>query len=228
MTQPLCPNAFFGFNFLDWFGDMIPQGPSVFSDNGAGGLQATLTGGEFAWLDLRDVTANNNANNGMNMTLTASSISAEVSNVTARSNSHGLRLEFAGTSANPGERLITTIQRSQFSDNSLNGITVESGYNGPHDYRVRHNVSANNTGNGLRLNFTGAGPYNIDCGGSPLFHGVGQNSFYGNGNRDLRVNNGINVSAQNNWWGQVPPVAGQFAGDGVDWSNWLLTDPNAP
>ena len=219
---------FSSFNFLDWFGDMIPQGPSVFSDNGAGGLQATLTGGEFAWLDLRDVTANNNANNGMNMTLTASSISAEVSNVTARSNSHGLRLEFAGTPANPGERLITTIQRSQFSDNSLNGITVESGYNGPHDYRVRHNVSANNTGNGLRLNFTGAGPYNIDCGGSPLFHGVGQNSFYGNGNRDLRVNNGINVSAQNNWWGQVPPVAGQFAGDGVDWSNWLLTDPNAP
>lgn len=218
---------FSSFNFLDWFGDMIPQGPSVFSDNGSGGLQATLTGGDFAWLDLRDVTANNNANNGLNMSVTAPSISAEVSNVTARSNSNGLMLSFAGASADLSERLITTIQRSQFTDNRNNGINVDSSYHGPHDYRVSYNVSANNTQNGLRMSFTGAGPYNIDCGGSLLFHGVGQNSFYGNGNRDLRATGGIDVSAQSNWWGQVPPVAGQFAGS-VDWSNWLLTDPNAP
>ena len=35
----------------------------------------------------------------------------------------------------------------------------------------------------------------------------GQSSFYGNGNRDFRYNNGggATVRAENNWWGIAPP-----------------------
>lgn len=215
---------FSSFEFLDWFGDAIPQGPSEFSDNESGGLHAALTGGAFTWLDLRDVTANNNANNGMNMSLIAPSIFAAVSNVTARGNSNGLILAFDGTASAPGDFLNTTIQHSQFTGNVNNGINLASEYNGLEYFRGWYNVSANNGANGVRLNLTGSGPRTVDFGGG-LLAGIGQNSFYGNGNRDFRINPGINASAQNNWWGQVPPVAGQFAGT-VDWSNWLLTDPN--
>ena len=58
---------------------------------------------------------------------------------------------------------------------------------------------------------------------------LGQSSFFGNGNRDFRYNNGggATVMAENNWWGTVAPVAGQFTAN-VDYTPWLLTDPNAP
>jgi hypothetical protein len=68
----------------------------------------------------------------------------------------------------------------------------------------------------------------LDFGGGAL-GSLGLSSIYGNGNRDFRYNNGggATVMAENNWWGTVAPVAGQFAGS-IDYTPWLVTDPNAP
>ena len=89
-------------------------------------------------------------------------------------------------------------------------------------------VSASNVANGVRLVMSGLGGAPIlDFGGGG--DSLGQSSFYGNGNRDFRYNNGggATVMAENNWWGIAPPVNGQFAGS-IDRTPWLLADPNAP
>ena len=203
---------------------IIPQGQSEFSHNGLAGLQAELTTAGEAWLSITDITASSNANAGLNFTVTASGIMAAVSNAAAHGNNGGgLAMSFAGAASAPDDSLYATIQDSQFTGNDGNGINLVSSYDGPVGVGGWNNLSANNSANGIRLNLVNGGPYTVDFGGGGL-GSIGQNSFYGNANRDFRINGGVTTKAQSNWWGQVPPVAGQFAGS-VDWTDWLLTDP---
>ena len=103
-------------------------------------------------------------------------------------------------------------------------------YNGVVHIGGERIVSVDNTANGVRLVMSGLTVPVMDFGGG-LLGSTGNSSIYGNGNRDFRYNNGggATVLAQNNWWGQDPPVAGQFApAASIDRSNWLTSDPNMP
>ena len=215
------------FNFGAEIGplvDLIPTGPVDFSSNGNGGLfvDAVSTGGDVI-LGLNGATANNNGNMGFNLNLTAANgnILGDVLWTTATNNGgHGLTLDLAGGGGNSGVRLT----RVATTDNGGNGLNILENYTGNAFVGGELLTSINNAANGVRIVSDGAGLLELDFGGGGTSGGF--SSFFGNGNRDFRYNDGtlITVDAQNNWWGVAPPAAGQFAGD-IDWTNWLLAAP---
>lgn len=208
--------------------DLIPGGPVHFDDNGGNGLHAELTGTN-AYLDVNGASANANDTMGYNLTLTAlgGNALATVRDATARANGgNGLSLNLDGYGGGASAWLEGVAAR----DNAANGIHVAENFNGSAPAYVggEQLVSASNVANGVRLVMSGLGGAPIlDFGGGG--DSLGQSSFYGNGNRDFRYNNGggATVMAENNWWGIAPPVNGQFAGS-IDRTPWLLADPNAP
>ena len=210
--------------------DLIPRGSADFSNNGGGGLHAELTSASgTAMVGIDGATANNNANMGFNLTLNALNgvAMADLRDMVASGNGGNgvnLSLNGAGTLATAWLDGVTTI------GNGANGIQVTETFNGavPAFVGGQYLVSQNNVGNGVRLVMSGLGGVPVlDFGGGG--DSDGQSSIFGNGNRDFRYNNGggATVMAENNWWGTVAPVAGQFAGS-IDYTPWLLTDPNAP
>ena len=212
--------------------DLIPRGSADFSGNGSGGLHAELTSANgTAMVGIDGATANNNVNMGFNLTLNALNGVAMADLLRMEASGNGgngvnLSLNGAGTLATAWLDDVTTI------DNGANGIQVTETFNGivPAYVGGQYLVSQNNTGNGVRLAMSGLGGAPIlDFGGGG--DSAGQSSIFGNGNRDFRYNDGggATVMAQNNWWGQDPPVAGQFApAASIDRSNWLTSDPNMP
>ena len=222
-------SGFLGASILDTFWDVIPQGSAEFNNNGGGGLYADLTStGGNVWLDVDGAEASINANNGFNVTLNAlaGEIASFFGQTTADNNGNSgvnLTLNGAGPMASAWFDAVGT------SGNGGNGITVDDTYNGTVHVGGQYLVSQNNVGNGVRLVLSGLGGVPVIDFGGGLLGSVGQSSIFGNGNRDFRYNNGggATAMAENNWWGTVAPVAGQFAGS-VDRTPWLLTDPNAP
>ena len=221
-------SGFLGADILSTFWDVIPQGAAEFSNNGAGGLYADLTStGGNVWLDVDGAEASHNGNNGFILTLNAlaGDVFSAFRRTTADDNvNSGVNLTLAGA----GSTATAWFDAVGTSGNGGNGITVEDTYTGPVYVGGEYLVSQNNGGNGVRLVLSGLGGVPvIDFGGGG--DSDGQSSIFGNGNRDFRYNNGggATVRAENNWWGTVAPVAGQFAG-GIDYTPWLLTDPNAP
>ena len=217
----------FGLDIGPLFG-LLPSGPVDFSDNAAGGLNAELTGiNSYAYVN--GATASNNANMGFNLTLNAlgGNALAEIEQAAANANGgNGLNLELNGNGGVASVWLdhVTTM------GNGANGINVVENFTGgaPAYVGGEYLISANNVGNGVRLVMSGLGGAPVlDFGGGG--DSDGQSSFYGNGNRDFRYNNGggATAMAENNWWGTAAPVAGQFAGS-IDRTPWLLADPNAP
>lgn len=210
--------------------DLIPRGPADFSDNGSGGLHAELTAGANAFLAIDGATADDNANMGFNLALNALNGSAIAAVANASANGNGgnglnLTLDGGGGFASAWLDHVTT------TGNGANGINVVENFNGigPAYVGGEYLLSANNVGNGVRLAMSGQGGAPIlDFGGGG--DSDGQSSFYGNGNRDFRYNNGGGgtVMAENNWWGaDLNPVAnGQTFGvlsDNV--TPWLTTAP---
>ncbi len=208
--------------------DLIPAGPVDFSDNGGNGLHAELTGIN-ASLGMDGVIADDNDTMGYNLTLTAlgGNALATIQDAVANDNGgNGLSLDLEGNGG---------VASAWFEDvvatgNDGNGINVAENFNGSAQAYVggEQLVSASNVANGVRLVMSGlSGAPILDFGGGG--DSLGQSSFYGNGNRDFRYNNGggATVMAENNWWGTITPAAGQFAGS-IDRTPWLLADPNAP
>ncbi|GEM_PF-827720 len=208
--------------------NLIPTGPVNFSNNGGGGLHADLTGFN-AFVGISGANADNNGNRGFNLALNAlgGSVIADIRWAVANGNGgNGLSLDLNGN----GGGVSVWLERVTTIGNGTHGINVVENFNGaaPAIVGGEQLVSANNVGNGVRLVMSGLGGAPIlDFGGGA--DSIGQSSFFGNGNRDFRYNNGggATVMAENNWWGTVAPVAGQFAGS-IDYTPWLLTDPNAP
>ena len=208
--------------------DLIPAGPVDFSHNGAAGLHAELTATN-AYLDINGATASDNDAMGFNLTLTAlgGNALATIQNAAANDNGgNGLSLNLDGN----GGVASAWFEAATMTGNDGNGINVVENFNGSGPAYVggEQLVSASNVANGVRLVMSGLGFAPIlDFGGGG--DSDGQSSFYGNGNRDFRYNNGggATVRAENNWWGLAPPVNGQFAGS-IDRTPWLLVDPNAP
>ncbi len=221
-------SGFLGASILDTFWDVIPQGPAEFNNNGTGGLYADLTStGGNAWVDVDGAEASFNGNNGFILTLNAPAgdIFSTFAQTTANGNGNSginLTLNGAGSTASAWFDAVGT------SGNGGNGITVEDAYTGPVYVGGQYLVSQNNGANGVRLVLSGLGGVPVlDFGGGG--DSAGQSSIFGNVNRDFRYNGGggATVMAENNWWGTVAPVAGQFTAN-VDYTPWLLTDPNAP
>ncbi len=219
--------AFFGADVLDIFGEQLPQGSSEFMNNGAGGLHAELTStGGNVWLDIDGASAGGNTNAGFNIVLNAlnGNILGRFNDVDVLANGgNGINLELNGAGGSLGFWFGDVLA----ANNGANGINVVENYNGAVEIGGERIVSANNTGNGVRIVASGlAGLPVLDFGGGTL-GSVGQSSIYGNGNRDFRNGGAGAVMAENNWWGVAPPANSQFAGS-IDRNPWLVADPNAP
>ena len=208
--------------------DLIPTGNSAFSANGSGGFHAELTSANGdALVGISGANADLNANAGFNLTLNALDGNALAGIEWAYANDNdgnGFNLALNGS----GGVADVLLNRVGANDNGANGINVVENYNGALGIVGESITATGNDANGVRLVLSGLGGVPvIDFGGGG--DSDGQSSIFGNGNRDFRYNNGggATVRAENNWWGTVAPVAGQFAG-GIDYTPWLLTDPNAP
>ena len=214
---------------LGLIADQIPQDEPEFHNNGAAGFRAELTstGGDVL-VDIDGAYATNNANNGFNLQLNAvaGSIAGRMNNAWANGNgTDGINVDLAGSGIGAGFQL----SNLRAIGNLVNGIDVVENYTGTVQIFGERIVSADNVGNGVRIVASGLGGAPVlDFGGGGL-GSLGLNSIYGNGNRDFRYNNGggATVMAENNWWGQDPPVGGQFVGS-IDRTPWLAVDPNAP
>ncbi len=220
------------FNFGDDFGglmDFIPSGRARFNDNDGGGLRADMTSidGDAIVL-INDAQASYNGNMGFNLMLEA--VDGDINTLIQDSESswnggNGIRVLAEGG----GGTTAVALDSVATVNNDSNGIFLDTEYNGNIALQGQRLTSAGNADNGVRVVVSGVVPsLFIDFGGGTL-GSPGLNSFYNNGNRDFRYNNGggATVAAQQSWWGAVPPVGGQVAGD-VDFSNWLLADPNTP
>lgn len=215
-----------GGGILHAFWEVLPQGGSEFTHNGAAGLYAELTStGGDAVLDIDGAYAGFNTNAGFNITLNAlaGNISGLIQQTDAIGNGdNGINLNLHGA----GGALDFWVDHVRTTDNGANGISIVStNYTGTVSIGGERIVSTNNTANGVRVvvqNMSGA-PV-LDFGGGAL-GSLGLSSIYGNANRDFRNGGaGTTVMAQSNWWGIG---GGTFAGT-VDHGNPLATDPNAP
>ncbi|MGD9613453.1 MAG: beta strand repeat-containing protein, partial [Kiritimatiellia bacterium] len=222
-------DALYGFSWdIGPLFDLVPAGNVSLSENGSGGLNAELTSANGdALVGISGVNADNNGNMGYNLTLTALNGNAIAGIEWAYANNNGgnglsLALNGAGGVAD------VLLNRVGVTGNGGNGIQILENYNGAVSVIGERLVATGNTGNGVRLAMSGLGGAPIlDFGGGA--DSAGQSSFFGNGNRDFRYNNGggATVMAENNWWGVAAPVAGQFAGS-IDYVPALAADPNAP
>ena len=205
--------------------DLIPRGNVVFSHNEGAGLYADLTSANgSANLGIDGASAGDNGNAGYNLTLNAlnGNAIAGIENATALDNDgNGVSLTLNGG----GGIADAWLEGVTASGNGANGLNLVETYSGATFFGGQELVSVNNTANGVRIVSDGAGAITMDFGGGG--DSAGQSSFYGNGSRDFRYNNGTpatTVDAQFNWWGIG---GGTFAGN-VDHSNPLAADPNAP
>lgn len=214
---------------LGMLADQIPQDEPEFNDNGAAGFhtELTSTGGDVLF-DIDGAMANDNDIHGFNIEVNAPAgdIIGSLNNVVASDNdNNGIFLTLNGG----GGTLGLALRNLRTLSNDGNGINVVENYNGAVGISGERIVSANNLGNGVRLAMSGLTVPVMDFGNGGL-GSLGLNSFYGNGNRDFRYNNGggVTVMAENNWWGTPAPVAGQFAGS-IDYTPAHPgPDPNAP
>ena len=207
--------------------DLIPTGNSVFSDNGSGGFHTELTSANGnALVGISGANADNNANMGFNFALNALNGSTLASLEWAYANGNGgngFNLNLAGA----GGVADVLLNRVGANGNGGSGIQIVENYNGAVGVLGQSLTVTGNTGNGVRLAMSGLGGVPIlDFGGGGDSNG--QSSFFGNGNRDFRYNNGggATVMAENNWWGaNLDPVAnGQTAGS-IDADPWRATAP---
>ena len=207
--------------------DLIPRGNDVFSNNDGGGLHAELTSAAGnAAVGINGATADYNGNMGFNLTLNALAGMDLVHIEYAYANSNGgnglnLSLNGAGGLADVG------LDHVGANGNGANGIQITDNYNGSVGILGSYLSATSNDGNGVRLALSGLGGVpHLDFGGGG--DSLGQSSFYANGNRDFRYNNGGagTVMAENNFWGaDLDPVAnGQTAGS-IDANPWLATAP---
>jgi parallel beta helix pectate lyase-like protein len=87
------------------------------------------------------------------------------------------------------------------------------------------NVMAMNTGDGLELDNINGGVFDYDLGGGGL-GSAGLNSIFANGSGyDIDNDTATSITAQNAWWGASPPNPGRFSG-AVDYTGYLVSDPN--
>ena len=220
---------------------------------GAGGSLSIVSGGIVIWdaeqgsdnYTFSNNTITDNANNvtnamasgigifgasPMQATLTGNTISNNGTNLTAPVNYYagGVTAVYNGGA---GDSLAITATGNTIDANGLNpAVTVESGNvlgvltsTGGIDIMGQSNVITNGQ-NGINVINGGAGTITTDL-GAGAFGSLGQNSIYGNTVFDITNTGASQVSAQFNWWGQTPPVAGQFNGL-ANYTNWLNSDPN--
>lgn len=210
---------------------IMQTGPSVFNNNGfdvddpgaRAGVRLNLTAQEEAYAAVIGSTANGNSGNGFHIVM--QSINGDASllledNVASGNGVHGFRTTLTASDAASVSFIGNTAD-----DNDNVGAFVELGGDVQNLYGVGNRFRYNNVG--LRVAMApGASTYALDFGGG-AFVSPGLNSIFGNINRDVRNNEGAAplLMAENNWWGTVTPAGAQFAGS-VDYTPWLLVDPN--
>ncbi len=221
-------DAVYGFSLdLGPLYDLIPTGNSVFSDNGTGGLHAELTSAAGdALVGISGANADNNANMGFNFALNALNGNAIAGIEWAYANDNGgngFNLNVAGGGGVADVRL----NRLGATGNGGSGIQIVENYNGAVGVMGERLVATDNGGNGVRLAMSGLGGVPVlDFGGGG--DSAGQSSFFGNGNRDFRYNNGggATVMAVNNWWGaDLDPVANGQTFGSIDADPWMSDPP---
>ena len=203
--------------------------------NGANGLRANVKtvgpGGAWVFLTVSNSVANGNTADGFSVDAVATGNAAQVffDNVTAITNA-GDGIDVAATAGGALAPAIIGFTDTLTLDNGIHGVRanarVTAALPGSANIWGHDMVSAYNTSNGVNLQASGASAYALDFGGGVFFPAGGNNSFYANGYRDMRNQvGGQTAMAENNWWGQDPPVAGQFQGS-IDYTPWLATDPH--
>jgi hypothetical protein len=123
--------------------------------------------------------------------------------------------------ANAGDDINVELLNSTIDGNGTAGFRTD--FTAANNIMViGENNNIRNSGNrGVNIIANAGGLLTVDFGGGGA--SAGNNNIFGSGGQDFRVNGGQPADAEFNWWGQDPPVAGQFSG-GVNFNNWL----NAP
>ncbi|MBN2483922.1 MAG: inverse autotransporter beta domain-containing protein [Candidatus Omnitrophica bacterium] len=134
-------------------------------------------------------------------------------------------------SQNTGFAATTTLNATVTNNIAINGadegifIQVRNDA-GPTTLNARFsgNTITGNADNGVRMRNVGAGNTAVvDFGGGAL-GAAGNNSIYNNTTFDFNNPTAFNASAEDNWWGQNPPAAGQFNGL-IDYTPYLTAEP---
>ncbi len=210
--------------FMEWAAFEFPEGPVNLSENGAAGLLANVhaTDGDVQ-VAVLNVTANDNANDGMNINMgTAAGLTdAYFSEVMARGNTgRGVDLLLEGSAAG----MEVGLEQVTARENENDGLRIRADGTGDVNVFGERIIAVDNTGAGVRINASAQETLVMDFGGGVL-GSLGHSSLFGNGNRDFRNAGAGTVMAEDNWWGSVEPSASQFAG-AVDYVPWLMSDPN--
>ena len=150
---------------------------------------------------------------------------AEFSEVRANDNGlDGIHLDDAAARADAiGGTALLTLRDVDASGNGVDGLLVNNVFapNAGADVVGERIRAVTNGNDGVQFLTTAAG-YTYDFGGAG--QSAGNSSIHGNGSRDFNNSGAGSISAENNWWGVAPPVAGQFQG-AVDYTPWLTLDP---
>ncbi|MGE5197191.1 MAG: NosD domain-containing protein [Deltaproteobacteria bacterium] len=181
------------------------------ADNGPGTVTAAIS----------DNTITDCADGIGILTYLASNVSADISGNTITNSGGGIFLGGFESST-----LSATISRNTISNGPNEGIFLWSTDDNVLSAKISENTITGKGTEGVYVYDLDAGSIDpvIDLGGGAL-GSIGRNSIYGNTSYDVSSDvAGLAIKAQNNWWGQSPPDAGQFNGD-VDYGSWLTSAP---
>ena len=137
-------------------------------------------------------------------------------------------LQFEMWAGGAGGLIDATLEGNTIIDNGTSGIALDHTDHGSNTIlRMSNNVIANNGNYGIYLWLRYAdSDTTLDMGGG-AFGARGYNSVYGHAINEIFNDTHTEVKAENNWWGQDPPVAGQFGGaQTTDYTPWLTSNPN--
>ncbi|HBA84261.1 MAG TPA: hypothetical protein DCZ95_09235 [Verrucomicrobia bacterium] len=203
----------------------VSFGPVTFNANQTAGLRANLhSGSGTTGFFLENAAANNNGNAGLNIDLASDNgaVNSHIGFAAANGNDgRGIDLSVNAGSTNVSE---VALYHVAVRTNGNDGLRLVAASSGGLEITGERIVSVDNDDAGVLVNAGASGGLSIDFGGG-LLGSEGQNSIFGNGNRDFRNTGFGTVMAENNWWGIAPPSALQFSG-AVDYNPWLTSDPN--
>ncbi|MBN2483633.1 MAG: DUF1565 domain-containing protein [Candidatus Omnitrophica bacterium] len=201
-----------------------------FENDSNAALLLWVTGGDDFSSLTAQVTQNAfiSNNNGLYLISSEGSVNAVVSQNTFSQNTTGIYCVDLSIGATTPS-IEASFDNNSIVDSTGNGILFEVRHLGAASSLKASISNTRITGNGqngviLQKIGVGVDTINIDLGNGSL-GATGNNLIYNNANFDIsNLVAGVTISAENNWWGQDPPVAGQFNGL-VDYTPYLTTAP---
>jgi len=170
-------------------------------------------------------TVTGNINNGISVwaqdssTLTASFLNEDTS-----TNTTGFTV-----TANSSAQLDIAMGNINSSNNTVNGFLVRNQNSAQLLMGIENSTIASNGNNGFDIENTSGDTMEVDLGGGDR-SSTGSNSIYSNTVVDMKLNTGSQLSATQNWWGNVlglqPAQTNLIGGSTIDSSSFLTSDPN--